>query len=267
MGKLSDGKTNGFNCIVFSIPFGSRAILFATHIYSSSTINQDMSSRNIEHMQSIERILHLIKDKVLVMDREFSYFEFFEYLQENQIKFVIRLNIGLKPTITDNKGNKINIYIERGEKKIYRDVYYKGMIRGNIVCLWDKRFAKPLVIFTNMENTEKVIEIYKKRMKIEESFRDLKSIFNMEDVMNKKMENAKKMIDLLMIAYNILLMIGHQIKDRYYYFESKGRYSGVYIIVSDRFRLSRDMIEFGVLGVINYLRGSPDVHILSELLS
>lgn len=209
----------------------------------------------------------MIKDKVLIMDREFSYLEFFDYLQENGIRFIIRLNIGVKPTITDKRGNKVNIDVGRGEKKVYKDVYYKGKIRGNIVCIWDKRFAKPLVIFTNIEDREEVVEIYKKRMKIEESFRDLKSIFNMEGVMNKKMENTKKMIDLLMVAYNILLMIGQQIKGRYYYYESRGIYSGLYILVSDRFEVRRDMIEFGVIGVINYLRGSPDVHILSELLS
>jgi len=47
--------------------------------------------------------------------------------------------------------------------------------------------------------SEKGLEIYSARMKIEESFRDLKGLLGMERLMNKTKEKMEKMIALLSI--------------------------------------------------------------------
>jgi hypothetical protein len=50
-----------------------------------------------------------------------------------------------------------------------------------------KGFKEPLWIITNLEPLEG-LRIYKARMKIDESFKDLKSLLNLEKIMNKKRE-------------------------------------------------------------------------------
>jgi len=58
--------------------------------------------------------------------------------------------------------------------------------------------------------------MYDQRMKIEESFKDLKSLLNMDKVMNKQQENMEKMLSLVMLAYSIGLMLGEAFRDRLY---------------------------------------------------
>jgi hypothetical protein len=50
-------------------------------------------------------------------------------------------------------------------------------------------------------------------MKIETSFRDLKSILNLEKIMNKSPFYLKQLIALILIAYAIALLVGEAIRD------------------------------------------------------
>ncbi|HGJ65106.1 TPA: hypothetical protein ENS27_06920 [bacterium] len=58
---------------------------------------------------------------------------------------------------------------------------------------WEKGFSEPIWVISNLP-LEEAIEIYQKRMKIEESFRDMKSLLNIEKIMNQKRENMEKML-------------------------------------------------------------------------
>ncbi|MCD6540947.1 hypothetical protein J7K76_03820 [Candidatus Bipolaricaulota bacterium] len=50
MGRLEDGKTRGFQLLVFSFPYKGRAIPFWFLIFSSRTISQQETSRNLVHL-------------------------------------------------------------------------------------------------------------------------------------------------------------------------------------------------------------------------
>ena len=63
---------------------------------------------------------------------------------------------------------------------------------------------------------EKGLEIYQARMKIEESFKDLKSLLHLDKVMNKMQSNMEKMVAMVLIAYAIGLLIGESIRDHLY---------------------------------------------------
>ena len=106
VGKLKDGKTRGFLALPLAFPYQGRAIPFHFITYSSKTIQKESTSRNKEHLRVIEGLKGMIGDKPLVMDREFSYEGFLEYLVGERIRFVIRLNTG----------NRAGIYHPDGEK-------------------------------------------------------------------------------------------------------------------------------------------------------
>jgi hypothetical protein len=63
---------------------------------------------------------------------------------------------------------------------------------------------------------EKGLDIYSARMKIEESFRDLKGLLGMGRLMNKTQEKMEKMIALLLIVYSISLLVGENLRDYLY---------------------------------------------------
>lgn len=215
VGTLKDGKTPGFWLLVLAAPYRGRAIPFHSLTYSSRTINEEETSRNLEHLRALGKVKELIRDKPVVMDREFSYQWLLEALVEEGMKFVIRLNQGNRATILNAEGREVELSLAPGEKGSWRGVYYRGRVKVNLAGEWKKGMGGPLWVMSNLE-PEKALEIYGARMKIDESFKDMKSLLGLERVMNKRRENMEKMVCLLLIAYAIGLLVGEGVRDRAY---------------------------------------------------
>lgn len=94
IGRLKDGKTRGFWLLVLACPFKGRAIPFHLISYSSRTLGEEATSRNLEHKRALRGVRELIGDKPVVLDREFSYEGFLEACNEEGLKVIIRLNVG-----------------------------------------------------------------------------------------------------------------------------------------------------------------------------
>jgi len=93
------------------------------------------------------------------------------------------------------------------EQAFQRGLYCKGEIEVNLAGEWKERFEGPLWVITNLGPAEG-LRIYKARMKIDEGFNDLKSLLNLERVMNKKHEQMEKVVALVLLAYAIGLLVG-----------------------------------------------------------
>lgn len=215
VGVLKDGKSLGFQVLVLAVPYRGRAIPFHFISYSSGTIGQGPTSRNLEHRRALRGIKDLLGDRPMVMDREFSYEGLFEDFGEEGINYVIRLNTGNRATITDEEGKKLALSIAPGEKVMMRGVYYKGKVKVNLAGEWKKGFKEPLWVISNLEPGV-ALEIYHARMKLEESFKDLKSLLSLHKLMNKKQEKMEKLVALVLLAYAIGLLVGEQLRDRLY---------------------------------------------------
>ena len=85
----------------------------------------------------------------------------------------------------------------------------------NVAGKWRQGFQEPLWVMTNLE-PEEGLEIYRARMKIEESFKDLKALLNLEKLMNKHQEQMEKMVALVLLAYAIGLLLGEAVRDQIY---------------------------------------------------
>src|SRR4030042_5622176 len=219
MGILSDGETKGFWMLTLATPIRGRAIPCHFITYFSATLGSDDTSRNLEHQRAIQEIKGLLGKRTMVFDREFSYLTFLISLHAEGIEYVIRLNQGSNPPkfyYDSERKHELKLQIEQGKgSKIYRQVYYKGIIPVNLIGVWHKGFKKPLWILTSSE-PEKGIEIYKKRMQIETSFRDLKNLLHIDRVMHKSKSYLDKMLALMLMTYAIALMMGEAIRDVQY---------------------------------------------------
>ncbi|MFN3929268.1 MAG: transposase [Thermoflexus sp.] len=215
VGRLRDGKTRGFWLLLLATPYRGRAIPFSFVTYSSQTIDQSGSSRNLEHRRALREVRELVGDKPLVMDREFSYGGLLETLQEAGMHFVIRLNASRHPTFTGEDGEERTLTIAPGERKIYQGLYYQGKVRVNVAGEWRKGLEEPLWVITDLE-PEKGLAIYRQRMKIEECFKDLKDLLSLAKIMNKKQENMEKMVAMVLMAYAFGLLVGEELRDLVY---------------------------------------------------
>lgn len=175
VGKLSDGKTRGFWLLVLATPFQGRAIPFHFITYSSKTVRQEVTSRNMEHCRAFAGIKAVLGDRPLILDREFSYLELLLNLVAEQVHFVIRLNLGSHPLVMLSKtGQRIELVVSPEQTIVYRDLLYKGQVRVQVIGHWQRGFGQPLWLITDLQ-PEQALRLYQQRMKIDESFRDIKT--------------------------------------------------------------------------------------------
>jgi hypothetical protein len=216
VGTLMDGKTKGFWLLTLATPFRGRALPFHFVTYSSKTIADEESSRNLKHFRALAAVKELLGEKPLVFDREFSYLELLENLRAEQVHFVIRLNLrSHPPELINAKRQSVVLTIAPEETEIYPQLYYKGRVPISVIGVWKKGLSEPLWVMTDLK-AEVGLDIYFQRMKIDESFRDLKNLLHLDKVMNKKPEQMEKMIALVMLAYSIGVLTGEGIRDAVY---------------------------------------------------
>jgi len=230
VGTLSDGETKGYWLMLLATPYHGRAIPCGFVDYSSKTINQDATSRNQHHFAAFAQVKELLGERPLVLDREFSYLELLENLVLEGVNFVIRLKVG--PNFCDGEGKPVILSVEKGETRILNKVFYKGKVFVNVVGVWHKGFSEPMWIMTNLK-AEDGLAIYFQRMKIEETFRDLKSLLNFRKLMNKRRTWMEKMVALILIAYAIILVVGETLRASLFPENSRKNklYSGPFIFL------------------------------------
>ena len=92
---------------------------------------------------------------------------------------------------------------------------------------------------TNLK-AEEGLEIYLQRMKIDESFRDLKNLLGMEKLMSKRRDHMEKMVTLLLMAYTIGLWLGETLRETIFAKDSRKQklYSGLFVFLKLKLDLS-----------------------------
>jgi hypothetical protein len=216
VGKLKDGKTRGFWALILATPYRGRAIPCGMVTYSSKTIAQDLGSRNLNHFRAFEGLKDLLGGRPLVLDREFSYLELMLNLFEEQINWVIRLNLRAHPPkFFSDEGQAVALTISPGETVILNHIWYMGKVCTNVIGVWKKGLSEPMWIMTNLE-AKRGLDIYFARMKIEETYRDCKSLLGLTKLMNKQQIYMEKMVALLLLVFTIGLLVGEELRDLLY---------------------------------------------------
>lgn len=216
VGTLKDGETKGFWLLVLATPFRGRALPCGFLAFSSRTLAEQVESRNQNHLQAFAQIKDLLGEKPLVLDRDFSYLDLVEHLTAARVHFVIRLNLrSHPPKLFHADGREVDLSLAPGETVVLRDIRYKGQVRIHLIGRWKKGLSQPLWVMTNLE-PHRGLQMYLGRMKIEQSFRDLKSLLHLDQVMNKRQALMEKMVALVLLAFSIGLWVGEGLRDEAY---------------------------------------------------
>ena len=277
VGTLKDGKTRGYWLLLLATPYRGRAIPCHFVTYSSRTIAQHADSRNLNHLHAFQQVKDLLGDKPLVLDREFSYLELLENLVAAQINFVIRLTLGAHPPqFFDENKQRVELSIDPGETVVERNLWYKGKVRVNVIGYWRQGYAEPLWVMTNLP-AEAGGQIYFARMKIEQSFRDLKNLLHLEKVMNKQQAKMEQVVAWVLLAFTLGLLVGEELRDVLYgpaadaapavprrtranrRLQQPGKkwklYSGLFILLKQKLALSIAASQSAVRRVLDRFKG------------
>jgi hypothetical protein len=230
VGKLSDGQTSGYWLLVLATPYHGRAIPCHFVSYSSAIIGAEITSRNRYHFQAFAEVKDLLGDKPLILDREFSYLELLQALVLEEVNFVIRLKLGAH--FFDQEGNQVPLSVKKGETRILNKVFYMGKVFVNVIGFWRPGFHEPVWVMTNLP-AEQGLAFYLQRMKIDQAFKDLKSLLGMDKLMCQKRHWMEQMVSLALIAYAIGLVLGETLRAHLFPESSPKRklYSGLFVLL------------------------------------
>jgi hypothetical protein len=91
---------------------------------------------------------------------------------------------------------------------------------------------------------EQGLSFYLQRMKIDEAFKDLKSLLGMDKMMHQKRHWMEQMVSLALIAYTIGLVLGETLCSHLFPETSRKRklYSGLFVLL--KLKLSLHYLEF-----------------------
>jgi Transposase DDE domain len=242
VGTLSDEETSGYWLLLLATPFQGRAIPCSFVTYSSRTIAQEATSRNRHHFAAFGQVKELLGSRPLVLDREFSYLELLQNLVLEGVNFVIRLKTGVN--LLDGAGKRVELSVPQGKIRILTQVFYRGEVCVNVIGTQKKGFSNPIWVMTNMSATIG-LTYYLERMKIEEAFRDLKSLLNFHKLMNKRRSQMEKMVALLLIAYALALILGEALREHLFAPDCRKHqlYSGPFIFLKLKPELSPPILD------------------------
>ena len=241
VGTLSDGQTSGYWLLLLATPYQGRAIPCHFVSYSSAIIGSEVTSRNRYHYQAFAEVKELLGEKPLVLDREFSYLELMQALVSEEVNFVIRLKVGAH--FFDQEGKQVTLSVKKGETRILNKVFYRGKVFVNVIGQWQTGLKEPLWVMTNLP-AEQGWSFYEQRMKIEETFKDLKSLLGMDRLMCQKRHWMEQMVCLALIAFAIGLVLGKTLRSHLFPEGCRKRklYSGLFVLL--KLKLTIDFLEF-----------------------
>lgn len=208
----------GFFIFSAALPVRGRAISFFQGLWHNAQIgNGTYKSFNQLCGVFILQIRTLLKDvlakAVLILDRGFGYEYFLQKLVEYGVNYVVRIRDIATHVILVRGKKKVPIseLIARvSNEPILFKVLYKGSIPMNVVIT--KKGGSAWVLASNLDVPTEIIELYTKRMKIEETFKDWKSTgFDIEKLQILKWDVLPKIIWCVVIAHMLLYLLGEAI--------------------------------------------------------
>jgi hypothetical protein len=178
-----------YKAIVIAIPFRMRAIPIYWKVYTNEQIQSMVyKSHNTlvwNFLSDFKQLQHQALGKerrfIWVFDRGFADVKLMKRLKKWRVGFVIRVcrNVGVE---VEGYVGKLGQYNRSGyvENIVY---HKKERIRVNLHCAWYEGYDEPMLLVSNQACN--LLLLYSQRMKIEESFRDLKSLFGFRNLVLK----------------------------------------------------------------------------------
>ncbi len=209
-------------CLMIAILFKGRAIPLLWTIVLHSQIKD---SQNAIETRLLTRLINLVKaiapEKKLLLtaDRGFGRAALFQFLQQKQVLFVIRVKGDV--TIRTKSGQRINLRtlgktLKENVPVWYERITYRedGLVEHvNLAAVVapPKEQGKepdPWLLITNLRRKVTTIKRYAERFHIEEWFKDLKHQLGIRQLQTKNLKRVRRLVFLSAIAYGLIMVVG-----------------------------------------------------------
>jgi len=217
------------------------------------------NSNTMERIKLIDRYIHLFSMdtiKCLVADREFVGESWLAYLNQNKIRYYIRIRNNFKVYIpSKNKEMKASWLFNNcriNEFKFYPKIV---KVNGELCYISGSKLnGNDFLIIVSFNKPENACEFYKQRWQIEMCFKSMKSSgFDIEKTHLTDLDRIEKLVLLIMVAFVWCYKIGIYLHENIRPIEIK-----------KHGRKAESIFKYGLKQVANYLL-NPSYHDVSEL--
>lgn len=207
-----------YKALVIAIPFRKRAIPIMFNMFTNQQI-RDLVYRSKNEIiwsfmgQVYETIQKVLSDReaIFIFDRGFADVKLMEYLDHKGAKFIMRVpkSSGIQ---VEGYAGKLKTFGQRG---YFRNVLYhqKERVRLNLFCAEDDSDeGDPMFVVSNVERLvidDGIGMLYRLRMRIDEAFRDLKTLFGFKHLKLKDTQQSRveRILMLVFIGMGMLSVL------------------------------------------------------------
>ena len=217
---LDQTKSGSAQALLAAVPYAGRALPLGCYTFAYPLTEPALKSQNqLEHifLLDTEISLPLGVIAVWIADRAYARSLLLQQSEQEQRPYIVR---GRKETIITYQGRRMKLgqlHAPPGKALRYQNVFYHAhrKVPVDVIVYYDPTYQEPWyllvpVAYRNLLETQLVVELYRERMQIEQSFRDFKTHLGLRGL-NLQIDIAPRMGRLLLafcLAYILCVLLG-----------------------------------------------------------
>lgn len=197
-----------------AVPIRGRAVPILFAAYPKWKLKKSQNQFEEAFFDLLSKLLPPRTWTVIVADRGFARAELASFLRELKMNHVIRVSSGATFRSEKFSGRLSGHGVKEGGHRVLGWGRYTARhpVERRVIVRWERGHEEPLVLGTDLPwNWRKVVEVFKRRMSIEELFRDEKNIrygWGLRQLKISRAARLERMFLVLAFAYLLLLMMG-----------------------------------------------------------
>jgi len=217
---LDQTKSGSAQALLAAIPYVGRSLPLACYTFAYPLTEPALKSQNqLEHIFLLDTEASLPPGiiAVWIADRAYARSLLLQQSEQEQRSYIVR---GRKETIITYLGRRIKLgqlYAPPRKALRYENVLYHAhrKVPVDVIVYYDPTYAEPWyllvpVAYRKLLETDLVVDLYRERMQIEQSFRDFKTHLGLRGL-NLQIDIAPRMGRLLLafcLAYVLCVLLG-----------------------------------------------------------
>jgi hypothetical protein len=217
---LDQTKSGSAQALLAAVPYAGRALPLACYTFAYPLTEPVLKSQNqLEHIFLLDTEVSLPVGVIAVWigDRAYARSLLLQQSEQEQRPYIVR---GRKETIITSQGRRMklaHLYAPPRKALRYENVLYHAQrkVPVDVIVYYDPTYHEPWyllvpVAYRKLLETTLVVDLYRQRMQIEQSFRDFKTHLGLRGL-NLHIDIAPRMGRLLLafcLAYVLCVLLG-----------------------------------------------------------
>jgi hypothetical protein len=221
-------RAGGYELLVAALPWRGRALPVWAAVCAGSWQGIHTSRNHLEHafIAAVTSALRAVRPQmrlVWIADRGFARLSLFQFLASLGVDFCIRVNAKTKIAWRGRNLLLSELAVKPGQTLWLEGVSYRpqgrpferGGIRVNLLVAWKRpthrgtpQAPQPWYVVTSLESPQQALAYYRRRMRIEEGFRDWKQRLGLRQAAVSTVERMARLLVGLVLATLVLALLG-----------------------------------------------------------